>query len=49
MYDPIKDEKIEDYILEPIVPATCSHGCWVEPDGECPHGQPSILIDRGIL
>ena len=24
-------------------------GCRVEPDGECPHGSPSILIARGIL
>jgi hypothetical protein len=24
--------------------AACSHHCWVEPDGTCPHGNPSWLL-----
>jgi len=29
--------------------AACSHGCWVEPDGHCPHGQPSWLLELGLI
>lgn len=31
------------------VPATCSHGCMVEPDGTCPHGQESVLIKEALI
>jgi hypothetical protein len=24
-------------------------GCWVEPDGHCPHGQPSWLLYLGMI
>lgn len=24
-------------------------GCWVEPDGTCPHGHPSWLIVLGLI
>ncbi len=24
-------------------------GCWVEPDGECPHGHSSWLVHLGII
>ncbi len=24
-------------------------GCWVEPDGTCPHGKPSWLIVLGMI
>ena len=24
-------------------------GCWVEPDGTCPHGCPSWLIELGFI
>ena len=24
-------------------------GCWVEPDGTCPHGQPSWLLKLGLI
>ena len=24
-------------------------GCWVEPDGTCPHGYPSWLIVLGLI
>ena len=29
--------------------AACPHGCWVEPDGTCPHGKPSWLIVMGLI
>ena len=24
-------------------------GCWVEPDGHCPHGNPSWLLAMGLI
>lgn len=24
-------------------------GCWTEPDGTCPHGQPSWLLYLGLI
>ena len=32
-----------------IVPACCSEGCEVEPDGECEHGFPSVLMALGLI
>lgn len=32
-----------------IVPACCSEGCEVEPDGRCEHGCPSVLLAAGII
>jgi len=32
-----------------IVPACCSEGCEVEPDGICVHGYPSILLAYGLI
>ncbi|MFC1976524.1 hypothetical protein ACFLXQ_09010 [Chloroflexota bacterium] len=29
--------------------AACPHGCWVEPDGTCSHGQPSWLLKLGLI
>ena len=29
--------------------AACSHGCWVEQDGACPHGQPSWMLKLGLI
>lgn len=39
----------EAFMFESIVPACCSHGCEVEPDGKCEHGYNSILIEIGIV
>lgn len=38
-----------DELLDSIVPACCKHGCQVEPDGHCVHGNPSILLDNGLI
>jgi hypothetical protein len=32
-----------------IMPACCSEGCEVEPDGKCEHGNPSILLAMGMI
>jgi hypothetical protein len=32
-----------------VVPACCSEGCEVEPDGRCSHGFPSVCLDIGII
>ena len=29
--------------------AACPHGCWVEPDGRCTHGNPSWLLKLGFI
>jgi hypothetical protein len=29
--------------------AACPHGCWVEPDGWCPHGRPSWMLVLGLI
>ena len=34
---------LEDLVRDSIVPACCSGGCMVEPDGVCSHGHPSAL------
>jgi len=30
-------------------PACCTCGAWVEPDGNCPHGHPSVLRAKGMV
>lgn len=44
------DELVADLILDgTTVPALCREGCEVEPDGECPHGCPSVLLAMGVI
>lgn len=33
----------------PGVPVCCECGARVEPDGHCPHGNPSVLLVRGLI
>lgn len=40
---------LSEIVWESIVPACCSEGCEVEPDGECEHGNPSVLIKLGVI
>jgi hypothetical protein len=40
---------LEEYANETVVPACCSDGCQVEPDGHCPHGHPSIFLAAGVI
>lgn len=43
------DELLETYGNDSIVPACCSEGCKVEPDGTCEHGNQSILLRLGVI
>jgi len=36
-------------LMDSIVPACCSEGCEVEPDGTCEHGFPSVLLKLGVI
>lgn len=45
----ISDEDILSLADDSIVPACCSEGCQVEPDGVCQHGCNSILIEMGVI
>ena len=37
------------YLNESKVPACCQGECEVEPDGECMHGHPSVLIESNYI
>lgn len=43
------EELLETYGTDSVVPACCSEGCHVEPDGRCEHGCPSILLALGVI
>lgn len=30
-------------------PAMCEEDCTVEPDGECPHGNKSVMLEMGLI
>ena len=47
-YDSV-DDMIENYMWGSVVPACCTEECEVEPDGTCSHGNPSILIECGVI
>jgi hypothetical protein len=38
-----------DVAFSSVVPACCSEGCQVEPDGHCPHGNESVLLAEGLI
>ena len=45
---PVPDlETLESWLWDAVVEAT--DGCLVEPDGTCPHGYPSWLIELGLI
>jgi hypothetical protein len=41
------EEQLTIWTLDSVVEAT--DGCRVEPDGVCPHGYPSWLIQLGLI
>ncbi len=45
--DPPTDDELHTMAIDSIVDAT--DGCRVEPDGVCPHGYPSWLIQLGLI
>lgn len=36
-------------VIDSIVPACCSNGCMVEPDGTCEHGHESVLLAMALI
>ena len=42
-------ETLMEWEAEGGCEAACPHGCWVEPDGTCPHGNPSWLLRLGLI
>lgn len=40
---------LADIIFDSVVPACCSEGCEVEPDGVCEHGNQSVLLKLGVI
>lgn len=43
------DDMLEEYGMESIMPACCTEGCEVEPDGRCEHDCPSIMLALGLI
>ena len=42
-------DSIMEIAFSSIVPACCSEGCEVEPDGHCEHGYESVLLAEGLI
>jgi len=47
MADTPRTEQLQEWLEEDGAEAT--DGCWVEPDGSCEHGQPSWLLELGLI
>lgn len=44
-----KEEFLDNECNDSVMPACCSEGCEVEPDGRCEHGCPSPLLALGLI
>ncbi len=42
-------KQLEAMLDEGIALAACEYGCMVEPDGTCPHGNRSWLIELSLI
>ena len=42
-------DMMHEMALEGVAEALCTDACEVEPDGTCPHGNPSILMAIGVI
>lgn len=42
-------EDLEYMAFDSLLPAMCLHGCTVEPDGHCEHGNESILLFLNMI
>ena len=42
-------EELEEMMMDGTMATECPEGCEVEPDGRCPHGYNSILIEMGLI
>ena len=49
----VSDEELHDMAFEALFGTAAgvdaTDGCFVEPDGVCPHGHPSILLAKGMI
>ena len=45
----IEGVSLMDLIFSSVIPACCSEGCQVEPDGHCEHGNESVLLAEGLI
>jgi len=43
------EKQLEKWMEKGRCKAVCEHGCWVEPDGQCPHGKDSWLLELGLI
>lgn len=43
------EDVVEEWVTGGVVPTRCGEGCQVEPDGICPHGYRSLLINAGAI
>ena len=42
-------ELLMEIFDDSLIPACCSEGCMVEPDGICEHGHPSIFLSLCLI
>ena len=49
--EPTVEEPMAENVWENFDEGRCeaTDGCWVEPDGVCPHGHPSWLLYWGLI
>lgn len=40
---------LDELVFAGSIPACCDQGCEVEPDGECEHQCPSVLMAMGLI
>ena len=47
----MNDEPTSEQLEEWMGDGGCEaiDGCWVEPDGTCEHGEPSWLLELGLI
>ena len=47
----LENEGVElmEVAFSSVVPACCSEGCQVEPDGHCEHGYESVILKEGLI
>lgn len=43
------DDKLFELATDGTTEALCTEGCIVEPDGHCPHGCPSLLLELELI
>ena len=44
-----REEFLNSECNDSVMPACCTEGCEVEPDGNCEHGCPSPLVALGYI